>query len=557
MDFLPITTEPGDPAWIAIAFVTGLLARQGGLPPMVGYLAAGFLLNFFGVTGGTFLSQAADFGITLMLFTIGLKLDLRSLFKPEIYAVATIHMSLTILAFSLIGFIFSMIGVLLYAETDLVGVMVIGFALSFSSTVFAVKVLDQKGAMASSYGKAAIGVLILQDIAAVIFLVFTADKIPSVWALTLFALIPLRRFLDLMLRWSDHGELTILFGIAAALGGAALFEIVDLKGDLGALVFGILLSNSIKAEELSKALLSFKDLFLVCFFLTIGLSGLPNLEILAQSLILLLLLPAKLILFLWLFLGFRMRARGAVASSFILSNYSEFGLIVAAIAAKTGMVSLDWVVALAVAVAVSFVIAAALNQRADGFYQRFRARLRKWQRDHHLPHDTPVRLEDVKVLVFGLGRTGTPAFFALNEAFDGEVLGIDMEQDVVERFTASSARAMVGDATNPEFWSRIVGLEGKVELVLLSMPNKDSNLAAAERLRERGYTGMIAATALYPDDVEDLRAVGIDDIFNLYAAAGEGLAQYLTDLVLEHEQEVAAQQADLPGLDAAISPAKR
>ena len=132
-----------------------------------------------------------------------------------------------------------------------------------------------------------------------------------------------------------------------------------------------------------------------------------------------------------------------------------------------------------------------------------------------------------------------------------------MEQDVVERFTASSARAMVGDATNPEFWSRIVGLEGKVELVLLSMPNKDSNLAAAERLRERGYTGMIAATALYPDDVEDLRAVGIDDIFNLYAAAGEGLAQYLTDLVLEHEQEVAAQQADLPGLDSAISPAKR
>lgn len=527
MDLPFLTTSPGDPVWIAIAFLGGIIARMGGLPPLVGFLAAGFILNLSGVTAGPFLEQAANFGITLMLFTIGLKLDVRVLLRSEILAVSVIHMAMSIIVFGALGALLKLAGFLVYAETDMTAVLIVAFALSFSSTVLAVKTLEEKGAMASTYGKVAIGILVLQDIAAVIFLAITTGKPPSVYALLLFGLYPARKVIIYFLERTGHGELTILFGILAAVGGASLFELVDLKGDLGALILGMLLASSPKAKELSKNLLVFKDIFLICFFLTIGLAGLPDWEALGQSLFLVLLIPAKALLFLWLFLGFRLRARSAVLSSLTLGNYSEFGLIVAAISVELGLLSVDWLVTLALTVALSFVVSALLGQRADTIYQRYRVRLRKWQRDHHLPHDAPVRLDGTRCLVFGLGRTGTPAFLALNEAFEGAVLGVDMESRSVERFTASDAKVLQGDATNPEFWSRLSGLGETVELVVLAMPNKNSNLSAARLLRERGYTGTIAATAMYSDDVGEMRLAGIDDVFNLYAAAGEGLAQHL------------------------------
>lgn len=66
-----------DPLWLAIAFVFGFGARRIGLPPLVGYLLAGFILYALGVEAGGFIDEVADIGVLLILFSIGLKLDLR------------------------------------------------------------------------------------------------------------------------------------------------------------------------------------------------------------------------------------------------------------------------------------------------------------------------------------------------------------------------------------------------------------------------------------------------------------------------------------------------
>ena len=86
-----------DAFWIVIAFFLGLAARQVGLPPMVGYLAAGFVLFALGVDSGETLDQIADIGITLLLFSIGLKLRITTLLQPQVWAVASIHMGITTL----------------------------------------------------------------------------------------------------------------------------------------------------------------------------------------------------------------------------------------------------------------------------------------------------------------------------------------------------------------------------------------------------------------------------------------------------------------------------
>ena len=181
-----------DPILIAVAFVLGFAALQIGLPPLVGFLVAGFALGGAGLEGGPMLSQIADLGIILLLFSIGLKLNIETLLKPEVWAGATLHMLTTVVVFGLGIFVLSAAGVHMFAGLDLATSALVAFALSFSSTVFAVKALDEKGEMLSLHGRVAIGILIIQDIIAVIFITVATGKVPSLWAFALLALIPLR-----------------------------------------------------------------------------------------------------------------------------------------------------------------------------------------------------------------------------------------------------------------------------------------------------------------------------------------------------------------------------
>ena len=107
MDAILLSIHPNDPLWIAIAFLCGFAIRVVGLPPLVGFLAAGFMLNALGAEGGEFLNAMADLGITLLLFSIGLKLKLKSLARPEVWGVATLHMAVVTFLIAAIVLLFS------------------------------------------------------------------------------------------------------------------------------------------------------------------------------------------------------------------------------------------------------------------------------------------------------------------------------------------------------------------------------------------------------------------------------------------------------------------
>ncbi|MDG1020862.1 MAG: cation:proton antiporter, partial [Emcibacteraceae bacterium] len=158
-----------DYMWIAVAFVCGYLVRQIKLPPFVGYLAAGFGLHLAGVTPDDTLESLSDIGITLLLFTIGLKLDVRSLLKKEIWGTATSHMLMIVLFLTGNSLLLGSLGLMYFSDLSLTGSLLIAFALSFSSTVCAVKVLEERAELRSRHGQIAIGILIIQDIAAVVF----------------------------------------------------------------------------------------------------------------------------------------------------------------------------------------------------------------------------------------------------------------------------------------------------------------------------------------------------------------------------------------------------
>jgi predicted Kef-type K+ transport protein len=177
----------------------------------------------------------ADLGIILLLFSIGLKLDVRGLLKAEIWASATAQILITTALMCGVLLLGQQIFPIPLMDMSWQTMLVLAFALAFSSTVFAVKVLEEKGDLTAFYGRIAIGILIMQDLFAVLFLSISEGKMPGIWALSVLALPLLRPVLFRLLDMAGRGELFILCGLFIALGvGAEGFALVGLKPDLGA-----------------------------------------------------------------------------------------------------------------------------------------------------------------------------------------------------------------------------------------------------------------------------------------------------------------------------------
>ena len=526
MDFEWVAIALGDITWIILAFFLGFLARLINLPPLVGFLATGFLLNFLGITSGETLQKLADLGITLLLFTVGLKLNLKMLIRPQVWSVAALHISIIIALFGAAIFGLALMSVPLFSGLDFKLSLMIAFALSFSSTVFVVKSLEDKGEMKSLHGRIAIGILIIQDLAAVIFLAASTGKLPSAWALLLFLLIPLRPLFHHILQKTGHGELLILYGLVLALGGAELFELGGVKDDLGALMMGVLISGHSKSAEMAKSMLGFKDLFLVGFFLSIGMSGQLSLEALIIGLLLVPFIFAKSAVFYALMTTFKLRARTSLLATMNLTNYSEFGLIVVAIGVSNNWLDAQWLVVIAIALSLSFVIISPLNRIDDRIYRQFRTFWTRFQRTERLPDDTLLNMQGATIAIFGMGRVGSGAYDKMRERHGETVVGFDFDAEIIKKHQAKGRKVIYGDPSDADFWDKIEK-EHSIKLAMLALPNVQANLDAMEQLRQTSFSGRTAAIARFPDEEELLRKSGAAAVFNIYTEAGAGFANHV------------------------------
>lgn len=500
---------------VSFAFFAGLAARQLGLPPLVGFLAAGFAINATGpMLGlpeetGSILDYVAHLGVEMLLFTVGLKLNFRQITQPQVVGGALAHFGLSVaLLMPLLRWILAL---------DWQAALLLTIALSFSSTVLAAKLLEAKRELRAFHGRTAIGILIVQDVIALVVLAIWSDQTPNAFAALLLLLPLLRPVLHRLLDLAGHDELLVLMGMLLALvvGGMG-FAGMGLSSELGALVMGVLLSNHTRATELSNALWSLKEVFLVGFFLQIGMSGLPDSRSLLFALGVGLLLPLKGLLFFALLIAFRLRARTSMLAALSLSAYSEFGLIVAA-----GVLP-EWLVPLAIAVSVSFVVAAPLNRLAHPLVERLEGRLQRFERSTRHPDQQPRNLGDAEVLILGMGRTGSAAYRRLEEA-GRRVVGLDADNYKAERQRAAGRNVLFADAEDSDLWSSL-RLDG-ISAVIMAMDDIEAKLIAARQLRSSGFAGPIISHALFADHVERIRAAGADYTYLTMDQAGVGLAE--------------------------------
>jgi K+:H+ antiporter len=337
----------------AAALVGGSVARLLRLPTVIGYLAAGIVIGpntpgFVGDVEAT--REIADLGVALLLFTIGIRFSLRDLLetRPRI-AIGVVQIAVIVVAGMAFG---STVG--LTAEQA----FVFGAAAAISSTMIALRQLEEEGEIESATGKTAVAVALVQDVAAVPMVVviptlgsgddplssigWAALKgvalVAGVWLIGTF-LVP--RVLWRMTQWRSR-ELFLLSVVVLAFGTASISSLAGLSLAFGAFLAGLLISESELSHRTLAEVSPLREIFAVVFFVAVGMLVDPSSFVDDPDLVFGIAaigMAGKIAILAALSLAFGISARAAMTSAVALGQMGEFSFIFASVALEEGVVS--------------------------------------------------------------------------------------------------------------------------------------------------------------------------------------------------------------------------
>lgn len=324
------------------------------IAPLVGFLLAGILAGPSGlglVHDMSNIEMLAEIGVVLLLFTIGIEFSLRELLQLRRIVIfgGGLQLSITSLA---VAFIFIFLGS--SRETA----VFLGLLVALSSTAIVLKLLQEKGEIYSLHGRTSLGILIFQDIAAVVIILLIPllagtpeteksflELLLQGLGLVLFTIFSARYavpFVMFQVAKTRNNELFLLSVVAIGLSVAWLTSMVGLSLALGAFLAGLIISESEYSIQALGNLIPFRDMFMSIFFVSIGMmldlnfliDHLPL--ILAATLAVLVLKTAANSLSTFL-IGFPMHTMILVGLS--LSQVGEFSLILAKVGLTNGLIS--------------------------------------------------------------------------------------------------------------------------------------------------------------------------------------------------------------------------
>lgn len=529
----------------------GLLFRQ---PLIVSFLAAGVLAGpgLLGlVQSQDQMHLLAEFGVALLLFVVGLKLDLglvRSIGK-----VALVTGLGQVIFTSVIGFFLCLV-----LGLEPLPSLYVAVALTFSSTIIIVKLLSDKGEIDALHGRVALGFLIVQDIVVVLVMIVLSSLdigrgsdgslvlglavmvLKGVALLGVLAAFARWVAGPLMQRMAASPELLVLFAVAWAVAVAAISEHMNFSMEMGAFLAGVTLASTAYREIVAARLVSLRDFLLLFFFIDMGsrmdLGAIGGQIMPAIWLSLFVLIGNPLIVMIIMgVMGYRKRT--GFLAGLTVAQISEFSLIFAALGLSlghlapehVGLVTLVGLITIGMSTYM-ILYSGPLYARLDpvlGIFER-----RKATRESKLeaPMDGPA-----DVIVFGLGRYGSNIARGLRQ-HDKTVLGVDFDPEAVGVWLRQGHAAVFGDAADPEFLKSLPLSQARWVIAAIPPPTAvvgatQPTLALLRALREAGYGGQVAATAHAAHDVAAFRKAGADLVLLPFADA----AQHAVERVLSGE----------------------
>jgi Kef-type K+ transport system membrane component KefB len=523
----------------------GLLLRQ---PMIVSFIAAGILAgpSALGIVqAGDNIKLLAELGVAVLLFLVGLKLDLNLIRTLGVVSLATGLGQ--VLFTSIVGFA---IGMALGLDT--VTSLYVAVALTFSSTIIIVKLLSDKREVDSLHGRIAVGFLIVQDLVVVLAMMAlsafglgaqTADgngalmQIATVmmYGIAMLVLIGIFiRFLatPLMGRIARSPELMIIFAISWAALLAALGSYFGFSKELGGLLAGVSLASTPFRESIVARLSSLRDFLLLFFFIALGtqldlsLLGAQIVPALIFSLFVLIGNPL-IVMAIMGYMGYRKRT--GFLAGLTVAQISEFSLIFIAMGLSLGHVSTDALGLVTLVGLITIALSVYMITYSHTLYRWLEPALSLFERKVPYREEIFEQQQNTEqpydVILFGIGRFGAAIADHLRKD-NFRVLAIDFNPDEVRAWQRRGFDAVYGDACDQDFIASLP-LEND-KWVIAAMPqhdlgltHEDPRLALIAGLKTRNFSGKIAVSTHHPRDVAALKKKGADLVLLPFYDASE------------------------------------
>jgi Kef-type K+ transport system membrane component KefB len=530
-------------ALLAVAAAVGFIGVVLRQPLIVSFIAVGILAgpSVLGIAQSPEpIKLLADLGIAVLLFLVGIKLDLQLVRTMGKVALAT---GLGQVAFtSVFGFLLCLL-----LGLDLVASIYVAVALTFSSTIIIVKLLSDKKEIDALHGRIALGFLIVQDIVVVMAMIAlsalgiggreeaatgnVAIVLASGLAMLGLVLLFIKYLANPMTeRLARAPELLIGFAIALAATFAAFGEAFGFGKELGGLLAGIALASTPFRDAIASRLAPLRDFLLLFFFIALGSSldlsrlGAMGLEAVVLSAFVLIGNPLIVIVIMRA-LGYRLRT--GFLAGLTVAQISEFSLIFMAMGLSLGHFGAD---ALGLVTLVGLITIAASTYMitySHELYRIFEPWLRRFDRNAGPEGDgeLPDEIADCEIVIFGLGRYGGTIGRKLI-AEGRKVLGVDFSPEAVRRWGSDRLPGLFGDVSDPELLATLPLGSAKWIISAIPDPNAgvghhDMRFAFLNALRGSDFAGKIAVATHRPEDAAQLKAAGADLILRPHYDAAE------------------------------------
>jgi Kef-type K+ transport system membrane component KefB len=531
-------------AILAIAVGIGLVGRIFKQPLIVSFILVGLLVGPYGLNllySTEQIHLLSEMGIAVLLFVVGLKLDLSLIRTSGKVALAT---GLGQVIFTSVFGYFICIGL----GFDQVTSIYIAVALTFSSTIIIVKLLSDKKEIQSLHGQISIGFLIVQDIVVILAMILlsalgTAQNDVSVGREIiivvlkgigmLLVIILLIRFVmgRLVHAMARTPELLVLFSLAWAIALAAASDALGFSKEVGAFLGGISLASTPYREVISGRLVSVRDFLLLFFFIHLGSQ--VNITLLGQQLIpaivlsLFVLIGNPIIVMIILgLMGYRKRT--GFLAGLNVAQISEFSLILAALGLSLGQIDEETLGLITLVGLFTIGVSTYLINYSHEIYEKVAPTLGIFERRNPFREisDESLLSEPYDVIIFGLGMYGNNIARSL-EMQGFRVCGVDFDPRAVNRWNRKGRHAQYGDADDPELMEI---LPKNAQCVVSTLPDKSINLALIKYLKASGFNGNIAVTSYTGRSAKELELAGADLILLPFVDASENIIDKLKSL---------------------------
>jgi len=529
---------------LAISAFMGAVAVQLKQPLIVAFIAVGILVgpSVLGmVTLDAEIELLAHLGIAILLFVVGLKLDLHVIKTMGVVALFT---GLGQVVFtSLVGYL---IGLALGMTH--IGALYVAVALTFSSTIIIVKLLSDKRELDALHGRIAIGFLIVQDIVVILAMIALtaigqADMEANLgeeafWVLAngllmLIVVALLMRYVipNILNKLARSTELLVLFAIAWAVLGASAGKMLGFSQEVGAFLAGISLASTHYRELIGARLVSLRDFMLLFFFISLGASldlGSLTEQIFPALLFSIFVLVGNplIVMVIMGYMGFRKRT--GFLAGLTVAQISEFSLILAALGLSLGHLDQETVGLITLVGLITISVSTYLILYSHSIYEWIAPYLSIFERK--VPYRENAfgkdnNQEPADIIMFGLGRFGMVMADTLQKK-QHHVLGIDFNPEFVKKMAEHNINTRYGDAEDPEFLLSLPLNQSR--WVVATIRDKHTNLALIKTLKNEGYEGRIAVAAKNRQEAVFYEQQGVDLVLIPYEDAALEAAEKIS-----------------------------